>query len=92
MYATAELQVIPLGEGVSVRQEILRVIEVLKAYPLIMDTHASGTNLEGEMDTILAAVGEVHRQLHAKGVVRLISFIKLETRTDKKSTLAGKRL
>ncbi len=37
-------------------------------------------------------VQEVHEVLHAEGAVRLISMIKLETRTDKEPTLAGKRL
>jgi hypothetical protein len=30
--------------------------------------------------------------LHSEGSVRLISYLKLETRTDKETTLAGKRL
>ena len=92
MQATAELQVIPLGAGVSVRREIMQVIKILEGYPLTLETHASGTNLEGELDTILEAVGEVHRRLHAGGTVRLVSYLKLETRTDKRPTLAGKRL
>lgn len=92
MHATAELQVIPLGSGVSVRAEILRVIEVLKGYELLIETHASGTNLEGELADILAAVARVHERLHAEGTVRLVSYLKLETRTDKTPTLAGKQL
>jgi len=92
MHATAELQVIPLGSGVSVRAEILRVTEVLKGYELLIETHASGTNIEGELADILAAVTRVHELLHAEGTVRLVSYLKLETRTDKTPTLAGKRL
>ena len=34
----------------------------------------------------------MHEVLHAEGAVRLISVVKLETRTDKEPTLAGKRL
>ena len=92
MHATAELQVIPLGSGVSVRAEILRVMEILQGHALLIETHASGTNLEGELADILAAVAEVHAQLHAEGTVRLVSYLKLETRTNKTPTLAGKRL
>jgi uncharacterized protein YqgV (UPF0045/DUF77 family) len=47
MKATAELQVIPVGKGVSVRREIARVVELLKGYKFIVETHASGTNIEG---------------------------------------------
>lgn len=92
MKATAELQVIPVGEGVSVRNEVVRVVELLEQHDFIMETHASGTNIEGELEDILAAVRQVHETLHQEGVVRLLSYLKLETRTDKIPSLAGKRL
>ncbi len=92
MKATAELQVIPIGAGVSVRKEITRVIEILKSHDFIVETHASGTNLEGELADILAVVEQIHETLHREGGVRLVSYLKLETRTDKAPTLLGKRL
>lgn len=92
MQATAELQVIPLGNGVSVRKEVMQVIDVLAGYPLKMETHASGTNLEGDMNVLFDAVSKVHETLHEAGSVRLLSYLKLETRTDKLPTLEGKRL
>lgn len=92
MIATAELQVVPIGAGVSVRAEIARVVELLGGYDFLMETHASGTNIEGELDTILDAVKTIHAALHAEGAVRLVSYLKLETRTDKEPTLAGKKL
>ena len=92
MKATAELQVIPIGGGVSVRQEVRRVVELLQGYDFIVDTHASGTDIEGELSDILSAVAQIHEILHQEGSMRLISYLKLETRTDKTPTLAGKRL
>lgn len=92
MQATAELQIIPLGSGVSVRKEITRVVELLKAYDFVIETHASGTNIEGDLAAILAAVERIHETLHQEGSVRLVSYLKLETRIDKIPTLAGKRL
>lgn len=92
MRATAEFQVVPIGAGVSVRAEILRVLEVLKGYDFLLETHASGTNIEGELVEILAAIARVHETLHGDGSIRLVSYLKLETRTDKQPTLAGKRL
>jgi len=92
MKATAELQVIPLGQWVSVRKEIRRVVDLLQSHDFLIETHASGTNIEGELDDILAAVKQIHEVLHAEGSVRLISLLKLETRIDKTPTLAGKRL
>jgi uncharacterized protein (TIGR00106 family) len=92
MKATAELQVVPIGKGVSVRREILQVVAMLNKRDFIVETHASGTNIEGELSEILAVVGEIHAMLHKEGCVRLVSYLKLETRTDKEPTLVGKRL
>ena len=92
MHATAELQIIPIGQGVSVRREIARVVELLARYDFLVETHASGTNIEGELEDILAAVAGIHAALHGEGTVRIVSYLKLETRTDKVPTLAGKRL
>ena len=92
MQATAELQVIPIGNGVSVRREVTRVVELLEGHAFRIETHASGTNIEGELSDILAAVEQIHATLHQEGTVRLVSYLKLETRTDKPPTLAGKRL
>ena len=92
MKATAELQVVPIGSGVSVREEIIRVVALLEGRDFIIQTHASGTNIEGELEDILDAVRSVHKSLHEKGTVRIVSYLKLETRTDKTPTLAGKQL
>jgi len=92
MKGTVELQVIPIGDGVSVRKQVTSVVGLLNRHNFITETHASGTNIEGELSEILAVVELIHQQLHQQGSVRLISYLKLETRTDKEPTLAGKRL
>ena len=92
MKATAELQVIPIGGGVSVRKEIARVVEILRRHHFIVEPHVSGTNLEGDLGEMLAVVEKIHEILHDEGSVRLVSYLKLETRTDKKPSLVGKRL
>lgn len=92
MKATAELQLIPLGAGVSVRAEVKKVVTKLNSYNFIVETHASGSNIEGELSDILEAVEQLHQYMHDEGVVRILSYLKLETRTDKQPTLAGKRL
>lgn len=92
MKATAELQVVPVGNGVSVRKEITSVVTLLQGYDFIIDTHSSGTNIEGELAQILSVLEIIHESLHKDGCVRLVSYLKLETRTDKIPTLAGKQL
>jgi len=90
MKAVAEVQVIPIGVGVSVRREVQRAHEILKAAGLRVELHAYGTNVEGELSAVLHAVEQVHRTLHAEGTVRLSTFLKLGTRTDKEPSLSGK--
>ena len=92
MKAIAEIQVIPIGAGVSVRDEVRRAHELLVEAGLRVEAHAYGTNVEGGLEEILAAVRRIHETLHAEGVVRLSTAVKLGTRTDKEPTLAAKRL
>jgi uncharacterized protein (TIGR00106 family) len=92
MRALAEIQVIPIGVGVSVRPQVRRAHQLLVESGLTVEAHAYGTNVEGELDEILAAIRRIHETLHAEGVVRIATSVKLGTRTDKVPSLAGKRL
>ena len=90
MKALAEIQVIPIGVGVSVRKEVRRAHEVIRAAGLKVQLHAYGTNVEGDLDTILSTVKRIHETLHAEGTRRLSTTIKIGTRTDKEASLEGK--
>ncbi len=90
MKATAEVQVIPIGAGVSVRNEVKRAHEILEGAGLIVQLHAYGTNIEGEMDQIFKAIEMVHQTLHAEGTIRISTAIKIGTRTDKEPSLSAK--
>jgi len=90
MRAIAEIQVVPIGAGVSVRREVKRAHELLGQAGLRTELHAYGTNVEGELDAILDAIRHVHETLHAEGTTRLATTVKIGTRTDKTPSLAGK--
>ena len=90
MKALAEIQVIPIGAGVSVRKEVMRAHRLIEESGLKVQLHSYGTNVEGELDLILATIKKVHETLHAEGTKRLSTAIKLGTRTDKEGTLEGK--
>ena len=90
MRALAEIQVIPIGVGVSVRKEVMRAHEIIEESGLQVVLHAYGTNVEGELAEILATIQTVHETLHSEGVARLATTIKLGTRTDKDPNLASK--
>lgn len=90
MKATADIQVIPIGSGVSVRREVRRAHSILAEAGINAQLHPNGTNVEGEMADIFDAIRRVHETLHAEGTVRLATFIKLGSRTDKEPSLAAK--
>ena len=92
MHAIVELQVIPLGTGVSVRDQVTQVVRMLEGKGFLLQSHASGTNIEGPLEEIFSVVQQVHERLHEQGNARLLSYIKVETRTDKKPTMAAKKL
>ena len=90
MKAIAEVQVIPIGVGVSVRNEVKRAHKLLEEAGLKIQLHSYGTNVEGELGQIFKAIEQVHETLHAEGTVRIATAIKIGTRTDKEPSLAGK--
>jgi len=90
MKATADIQVVPIGSGVSVRREVQRAHQVLQDADIGAQLHPNGTNVEGELEAIFDAVRRVHETLHAEGTVRLATYIKVGTRTDKEPSLASK--
>ena len=90
MRVVVDLCVVPLGVGVSLSEYVAACERVLKAAGLRTQLHAYGTNVEGELATILATIGRIHETLHAEGVVRIVTNVKIGTRTDKQASLAGK--
>ena len=90
MKAVAEIQVIPIGAGVSVRAQVRRAQELIRESGLAVQEHSFGTNVEGELETIFEVVARIHEMLHAEGAPRLSTSIKLGTRTDKNPDLASK--
>ena len=90
MKAVAEIQVVPIGVGVSVRAQVRRAQEIIRESGLVVQEHSFGTNVEGDLGTILATIARIHEMLHAEGAPRLSTAIKLGTRTDKQPDLASK--
>ncbi len=64
--------------------------EIISRAGLKTQLHAYGTNVEGDLDTILNTIKAVHETLHAEGVTRLSTTIKIGTRTDKEASLEEK--
>lgn len=90
MNVILDLCVVPMGVGVSVSRYIAACQPVLEAAGLTPHLHAYGTTIEGEWDTVMAAVKSCHETLHAMGVPRISTTIKLGTRTDREQTIEQK--
>lgn len=90
MKAIADVCIIPLGVGVSVSKEVTECERILRESGLKTKLHAYGTNVEGEWDEIMAAVKRCHEALHAMGVARISTSIRIGTRTDKEQTMEDK--
>ncbi len=90
MNVIADICVVPLTGRVSVRKEVARAHAILKETGLRTQLHGYGTNIEGEWDAVFAALKRIHTELHADGVPRLSTTIRLGTRTDKDATIANK--
>lgn len=90
MQASVELCLIPLGVGVSVSPYVATCQRILTEAGLSPDMHAYGTNVEGDWDTVMAAVKACHQAVHDQGAPRIFTTLKIGTRTDREQRLADK--
>lgn len=90
MNVHVDLCVVPLGVGVSVSVYIAECQKILVAYDLKVKMHAYGTNIEGEWETVFAAIKACHQKLHDMDVPRISTSIKVGTRTDRIQHLEDK--
>ncbi len=90
MNVILDLCVVPMGVGVSVSKYIAACQPVLSEAGLNPQLHAYGTTVEGEWDTVLAAVRRCHETIHELGAPRISTTIKLGTRTDRTQSIADK--
>jgi uncharacterized protein (TIGR00106 family) len=90
MKVIADLCVVPIGVGVSVSKYVAACEKVLKEAGLETELHAYGTNIEGDWDTVFAAIKRCHEVIHEMGAPRITTTLKLGTRTDRDQTMAEK--
>ena len=90
MHVIVDLCVVPMGIGVSVSEPVAECVRVLREAGLTLNTHAYGTNVEGEWDDVFAAIKKCHERVHEMGAPRITTTIKLGTRTDRPQSMADK--
>lgn len=90
MHVVVDLCVIPLGGDPSLSGYIAACQRVLTEAGLKTQLHAYGTNIEGEWDTVMAAVKRCHEQVHRMGAPRISTTLKIGTRTDRTQSMEDK--
>lgn len=90
MNVIADICVVPFTGNVSVRKEVARAHAILLATGLPVNLHGYGTNIEGDYDTIMAALKQIHETLHDEGSQRISTTIRLGSRTDKAQSVQDK--
>ena len=90
MRVIVDLCVVPLGVGVSVSKYVAACERVLQEAGLKTHLHAYGTNIEGEWDTVFAAVKRCHEVVHQMGAPRVSTTLRVGTRTDRMQTMEDK--
>ncbi|KAK0738422.1 YkoF-like protein [Schizothecium vesticola] len=82
---------VPVGTSTpSVALEVAAVQRLLLASGLKCTMHSAGTTVEGSWDEVMRVVGQAHAVVHAMGVVRVQTSMRVGTRTDKEQTAEQK--
>lgn len=90
MQAIVDLCVVPLGVGLSVSTHVAACQRILEEAGLTHRMHAYGTNIEGDWDTVFAAIKRCHQVVHEMGSPRITTTIKVGTRTDRAQSMDDK--
>ena len=89
--AIAEITVVPSGIGPSVSDYVVRAIRVIEKHKGVrFQLTPMGTILEGDLDSILDVVRDVHNCAFDDGVKRVLTLVKIDERRDKELTMEGK--
>ena len=89
--AVAEITVVPSGVGPSVSDYVVRAIKVIEKHEGVrFQLTPMGTILEGELDSILDVIRDVHNCAFDDRVDRVLTLVKIDERRDKVLTMEGK--
>lgn len=77
-----DLQILTVGVGNSLSSHIAACERVLTEAGLNPQLHAFGTDVEGEWEILVDAVRRCHEVVHQMGTPRVVTHLKLETRSN----------
>jgi uncharacterized protein (TIGR00106 family) len=88
----AEVSIVPVGTGnAGISRYVAASLKVLESKKdLAYRLTPMGTIIEGPLNKVLDAIREMHEVPFTKGVVRVVTNIKIDDRRDKTATMNGK--
>lgn len=88
MAVVADISLIPVGTGsTSISAMLADSVKVLDQFGLKYDVTSTGTNVEGDLDTIFQAVKAMEDVPFQEGADRVVILLKLDDRRDKAISL-----
>lgn len=90
MKVLAELNIIPMGVGVSVSTEVAVCVDIFRERGLHLVVQPLSTAVEGDFEIVLEAIKVCHDRLHGDGVPRVFTHVKFTTRIDREQSLSEK--
>jgi len=84
MSVLAEITMIPVGTGsTSISKIVANSIKVIQQHGLKYEVTSTGTNVEGDLDAILATVKDMEQVPFDDGANRVVLMLRLDDRRDK---------
>lgn len=90
MQVSIDLCVVPIGVDVSVSPYVAACVKLIQEAGLSYRINANNTEIEGDWDAVFAVVKRCHETVHAMGAPRIISSLRVNTRTDKLQSMDDK--
>jgi uncharacterized protein (TIGR00106 family) len=87
MKISGMVSITPIGVGMSLSAYIATCVQTLQEAGLRCQLHAHGTNVEGEWDSLCAALQRCFERLTEQGVQRISLWLKVEMRSDREPSL-----
>lgn len=87
-----EVTIVPVGtKSPSLSDYVAKASEILEKSNLEHELTSTGTIIEGELDEVLEVVKEMHESVFDKDIARVVTFLEIDDRRDKKLTIKGKK-
>ena len=90
MWVSIDLCLVPLGVGVSLSSYVHTCQKIIEEFGLEYELGPNGTAIEGEWEQVFLCVKACHKAVHALGVNRIYTTLKINTRTDRKQSFREK--